>query len=153
MIKKDSSLMSNFYKPLLLVILDGWGVAAPGESNAISLAKKTYLDSCFASFPNTSLQAAGEAVGLPPGESGNSEVGHLNLGAGRVVYQDLSRIDSAISDGTFVENKVLNEAIVHVKKNRSRLHVMGLVGSGAVHSSIEHLYALLWLLKQNGSSD
>jgi len=145
--------MSNFYKPLLLVILDGWGVAAPSESNAISLARKPYLDSCFASFPNTILKAAGEAVGLPHGESGNSEVGHLNLGAGRIVYQDLSRINTAIADGTFIENKAFNEAIVHVKKEGSRLHVMGLVGSGAVHSSVEHLYALLWLLKQRGLND
>lgn len=136
-------------KPLVLAILDGWGVSAPSPANAISLAKKPNLDSYYASFPSTVLQAAGEAVGLPHGEAGNSEVGHLNLGAGRIVYQELPRINMAIADGSFLKNKMFREAVDHVKKNRSSLHIMGLVGSGGVHSSIEHLYALLWLMKQN----
>ena len=140
-------------KPALLLILDGWGIADSGPSNAISQAQTPNLDSYYASFPHTSLEAAGESVGLPHGEAGNSEVGHLNLGAGRIVYQDLPRINAAISDGSFLKNKALNDAISHVKKNNSVLHLIGLIGSGGVHSSIEHLYALLWLIKQSEVKD
>ncbi|MEX0616672.1 MAG: 2,3-bisphosphoglycerate-independent phosphoglycerate mutase [Candidatus Woykebacteria bacterium] len=137
-------------KPLIIIILDGWGVAAENSSNAITLARKPNMDSYYSSFPHTELLAAGTAVGLPTAESGNSEVGHLNLGAGRVVYQDLERINMAIADGSFLENEVLKSAIEHATKNKSKVHLLGLVGSGAVHSSLEHLYALLWLLKSLG---
>lgn len=136
-------------RPTALIILDGWGIAPAGPSNAISQAYTPNISSYYASFPHTTLEAAGESVGLPSGEAGNSEVGHLNLGSGRIVYQDLPRINAAISDGSFLKNKELNGAVTHALKNKSKIHLMGLVGSGGVHSSLEHLYALLWLIKQS----
>ena len=145
------TMPDNYIKPMVLVVLDGWGVAGGGgEVNAITAANKPNLDSYYSSFPHTVLEAAGESVGLPHGEVGNSEVGHMNLGAGRVVYQDLPRINTAIADGAFLRNLVFKEAINNAKKNNSNVHLLGLVGSGGVHSSVEHLYALLWLLKQSG---
>ncbi len=136
--------------PLVLVILDGWGVEPDSDGNAISLAHKPFWDKIRAAYPHTILHAAGEEVGLPKGEAGNSEVGHLNIGAGMIVYQELLRINMAISDGTFLENKALRVASVTTRKNKSRLHIMGLVGRGVAHSSLEHLYALLWLSKTQG---
>jgi 2,3-bisphosphoglycerate-independent phosphoglycerate mutase len=134
-------------RPVALIILDGWGVANPGPGNAISIARKPFLGRVSAAYPNTTLLASGEAVGLPKGEPGNSEVGHLNIGAGRIVYQELPRINMSISDGSFLENKAFVAAAQHVKENGSNLHLMGLVGSGGVHSCIEHLYGLLWFAK------
>ena len=99
----------------------------------------------MASYPHAELSASGEAVGLPKGEAGNTETGHLNLGAGRIVYQDLMRINMSIADGTFFTNKALLDAIEHAKTNNSNLHLMGLIGAGGVHSNIEHLFALLHL--------
>lgn len=136
-------------RPLVLVILDGWGIAAQGTGNAITLAKKPFFDSIMASFPHAQLSASGEAVGLPKGEAGNSEVGHLNIGAGKIVYQDEPRINSSIADGTFLKNEVFLKSFEHVKKNKTSLHIMGLVGTGKVHASVEHLYALLWAAKEN----
>lgn len=130
-------------KPVVLIILDGWGLAPSGPGNAVSLAKTPNMDSLWASFPHCQLKASGEAVGLPSGEMGNSEVGHLTLGAGRIVYQDLPRINMAIADGTFFTNPAFLTVATHVKKNHSRLHLMGLVSPGGVHSSLGHLYALL----------
>lgn len=135
-------------RPLVLVILDGWGIAPPGPGNAISLAKLPNFNKFWLSFPHTSLIASGEAVGLPRNEVGNTETGHLNLGAGRIVYQDLPKINMAIADGSFYQNKALLSAIEHVKKNSGKLHLAGLVGSGGVHSNIEHLFALLHLCKE-----
>ncbi len=137
-------------RPLVLVILDGWGVAPESKGNAISQAQKPFFDSLLKNFPNTTLKASGEAVGLPDGEVGNSEVGHLNLGAGRVVVQDLTRINQAISDGSFFQNQTLLSAFEHVKRNKSNLHLMGLVGTGTVHASTAHLYALLVAAKNFG---
>src|SRR3990167_9950580 len=125
--------MFNFFKPqnlmrkLVLVILDGWGIADPGNGNAIELAKKPFFDSLINSYPHTFLTASGEAVGLPENEAGNSEVGHLNLGAGRIVLQDVTSIDRAIEDGSFFRNERLIAAFAHVKRNQSNLHIMGLV--------------------------
>ncbi len=136
-------------KPLVLVVLDGWGIAAPGPGNAIGLANKPYFNSIISSFPHTQLIASGESVGLPKGEPGNSEVGHLNIGAGKIVYQDLPRISSAIADGTFIRNEVFVKAFENTIKNNSALHLLGLVGTGGVHSSVEHLYALLWAAKEH----
>lgn len=133
---------------VILVILDGWGVARSTASNAISKAKKVNFDKYWASYPHTQLLASGESVGLPKGEAGNTEVGHLNLGAGRIVYQDLTRINMAVADGKFFDNGVLWAAIEHARINNSNLHLMGLVGSGGVHSSIDHIYALLRLAKE-----
>lgn len=133
---------------VLLTILDGWGLAVDAPGNAISLAKTPNLDRFWASFPHSQLSASGEAVGLPHGEVGNTETGHLNLGAGRIVYQDLARINMSIADGTFYQNKVLIEAFEHAKKNNSKLHLIGLIGAGGVHSNLEHLFALIDFAKR-----
>src|SRR5207302_11470793 len=141
------------YRPVVLVIVDGWGVAPPGPRNAITSAQTTLYNTLLAGYPTTTIQAAGQSVGLPFGEPGNSEVGHLNIGAGRVVYQDLPRINMAIADGSFLSNQTLTSAVERARANRSRIHLMGLVGSSGVHSSLEHLYALLWLMKERQFRD
>jgi len=130
-----------------LLVLDGWGLASDGPGNAISQANIVNMKRFWASFPHTQLIAAGDSVGLPRGEAGNTETGHLNLGAGRTVYQDLARINMSVADGSFFSNKALNEAITHAKNNNSNLHVMGLIGASGVHSNLEHLYALIQLAK------
>lgn len=130
-------------KPLVLIILDGFGLEKSAEGNAIAHANTPNLDSLHEEFPTCLLQAAGEAVGLPEGQMGNSEVGHLNIGAGRIVYQDLTRINKAISDKTFLSNPVLQKAIEHVKEHDSCLHLIGLVSDGGVHSHLQHVMALL----------
>lgn len=140
-------------KFVVLVILDGWGIAPKAPGNAISLANTINMDRFWASYPHAQLQAAGEAVGLPRGEDGNTETGHLNLGAGRIVYQELERINMAIADGSFFENKVIISAFDHAKKNNSNLHLMGLIGAGGVHSNIEHIFALIRLAKNNNFSN
>jgi 2,3-bisphosphoglycerate-independent phosphoglycerate mutase len=122
-----------------LVILDGWGLAEPGPGNAVSLARTPVFDELWASYPHTTLTACGRAVGLPEGQMGNSEVGHLNLGAGSVVRQDLVRINDAIAGGTFAANPVLRDAL----DDADRVHLIGLVSDGGVHSSLDHLFALI----------
>ncbi|MBI4919886.1 2,3-bisphosphoglycerate-independent phosphoglycerate mutase [Candidatus Azambacteria bacterium] len=136
------------YKPVILVILDGYGRGPENAANAIFKAKKPNIDSIEKNFPMTNLQASGIAVGLPWGEEGNSEVGHLNLGAGQIVYQYLPRITFAIRDGSFFKIPALVGAAEQVKKNNSALHIAGLVGSGNVHSYIDHLYAILEFAKK-----
>lgn len=131
--------------PAVLIILDGWGIAAPSRGNAISLAQTPVFDSLVTTYPTMSIQAAGEAVGLPWGEVGNSEVGHLNIGAGKILYQDLPRITRAITDGSFYDNPAFLEAAQHARSNNSAFHIAGLVSNGGVHSFHEHLYALLEL--------
>lgn len=133
------------YKKVVLVVLDGFGVASPSRGNAISLAGTPHLDELVYNFPSTTLQASGPLVGLPWGEMGNSEVGHLNIGAGRIVAQDLPRINNAIQDGEFFANPALLGACEHAKRNNSSLHIMGLASSGGVHGFIDHLFALLGL--------
>lgn len=135
-------------KPVVLIILDGWGIAPPGPGNAISQANLPNFNRLWYSFPHTTLAASGEAVGLPRGEDGNSETGHLNLGAGRVVYQALPRINMSIADGSFFKNLAFLKAIRHAEKNNGNLHLLGLVGAGGVHSNIEHLLALLHLCNE-----
>ena len=135
-------------KPCFLMILDGWGIGEANETNAIYLARTPNLDRLEASYPHTQLVCFGEAVGLPKGIMGNSEVGHLNIGAGRVVYQDLLRIDKSIEDRSFFHNPVFNELLSKVKHHQSALHLMGLVSDGGVHSQLTHLYALLELAKE-----
>lgn len=134
--------------PVVLVVLDGWGIAPPSRGNAITTASTPVIDMCTQNFPVMAVQASGEAVGLPWGEMGNSEVGHLNLGAGRIVYQDMPRIAKSIGDGTFFSNGVFQQAVEHVRKHKSRLHLIGLASSGGVHSTIDHLFALLELAKR-----
>lgn len=140
-------------KPVILIILDGWGLAPDSPGNAVSLAKIPNFSSYWNSFPHTKLQASGEAVGLPKGEKGNSETGHLNIGAGRIVYQDLPRINMAIADGSFFKFPAFLEAAKHCRENNSNLHLLGLLGQGGVHSSIEHLFALLRFAKEQGLTD
>ncbi len=139
-------------KPVILIILDGFGLAPPGPGNAIRLANPININSYLYSYPNTTLRASGQAVGLPPEEAGNTEVGHLNLGAGRVVYQDLPRINMSIADGSFYKNEAFLKAIGHVRRTGGNFHLLGLIGgenSVHVHADIEHLYALLYFAKEN----
>lgn len=138
--------------PACLIIMDGYGLADPSPTNAISQAKTPNLDKLFASCSHTTLEASGEAVGLPAGQMGNSEVGHLNIGAGRVVYQELTRINHACEDGSIAHNDVINKAFADAKKPGAALHFMGLVSDGGVHSSNAHLYALLAAAKAAGVS-
>ncbi len=135
----------NRLKPIVLIILDGWGIAPPSHGNAITLAKTPNFSKLISSYPTMSLSASGIEVGLSWGEQGNSEVGHLNLGSGKIVYQILPKIDKAIKDGDFFKNEAFLEVIKHVRKNNSKLHLIGLVSKGNVHSSMDHLFALLQL--------
>lgn len=132
-------------KLVLLVVLDGWGIAAQGAGNPLSQANIPNMRKFMSAYPHTQLSASGTSVGLPAGEVGNTETGHLNLGAGRIVYQDLQRINMSVADGVFFDNPVLIGAIDHARANNSNLHLMGLIGAGGVHSNIEHLFALIEL--------
>lgn len=138
---------------LILAILDGWGLAPAGRGNAISLARKPILNMIERDYPAFPLQASGIAVGLPWGEEGNSEVGHLNLGAGTIVFQYLPRINNAIKDGSFFENQALKKAAGHVKVNGTKLHIMGLFSSGSVHSYLDHWHALIEFAKRENLED
>jgi 2,3-bisphosphoglycerate-independent phosphoglycerate mutase len=135
-------------RPVVLVVLDGWGLAEPGPGNAVELADTPVFDELWERWPHTTLTAWGPAVGLPEGQMGNSEVGHLNLGAGAVVKQDLLRIDEAVEDGSFFENEVLRAAC-----DTERLHLLGLVSAGGVHASMGHLKALIELASDQGVED
>ena len=137
---------------MALIIMDGYGLNKTTEGNAVYAAKKPNLDKYFATCPNSQLSASGLDVGLPDGQMGNSEVGHTNIGAGRVVYQMLVKISKDIQDGEFFENKVLLDAMENCKKNDSALHFIGLLSNGGVHSHNEHLYGLLEMAKKNGVS-
>ena len=142
--------MADFKRPTMLMILDGFGINPNTEGNAIAKANKPALDAIFEKYPKTTLKACGLDVGLPEGQMGNSEVGHLNIGAGRIVYQDLTMITKSIEDGDFFENKAFAKAIDHVLKNDSTLHLQGLLSDGGVHSHISHLMALIDLAKEKG---
>ncbi len=137
-------------KPTVLMILDGYGLNESEKGNAVAEAKTPVMDQLMKEYPFVKGNASGMAVGLPEGQMGNSEVGHLNMGAGRIVYQDLTKITKAIQDGDFFENKALLSACENVKANDSSLHSMGLVSDGGVHSHIEHIYGLLELAKRQG---
>jgi 2,3-bisphosphoglycerate-independent phosphoglycerate mutase len=141
--RTPSDAADRHARSVCLVVLDGWGLAEPGPGNAVSLADTPVFDELWRSCPHTTLLACGRAVGLPDGQMGNSEVGHLNLGAGAVVRQDLVRIDDAIADGSFAENEVLLDALTDV----DRVHLIGLVSDGGVHSSLDHLLALIALTR------
>ncbi len=137
-------------KPVALIIMDGYGYNSSDYGNAIVAAEKPYLDKYIKECPNTQIGASGMDVGLPDGQMGNSEVGHTNIGAGRIVYQELTRITKSIQDGDFFNNEALVAAIENCKKNNSALHMMGLLSSGGVHSHNTHLYGLLELAKKSG---
>jgi 2,3-bisphosphoglycerate-independent phosphoglycerate mutase len=134
--------------PLVLVVLDGWGLSPDRDYNAIALADTPVYEALIARYPHAQLVASGEAVGLPPGQMGNSEVGHMNMGAGRVVYQDLTRIDKSIRDGDFFTNPTLAASMDRCRDGRQALHLIGLVSDGGVHSHIRHLFALVEMAAQ-----
>ena len=138
-------------KPLVLTILDGWGFSPSTEGNAIAAARKPTYDQLLREYPNTLIHTSGPHVGLPEGQMGNSEVGHLNMGAGRVVHMDVTRIDMLISTGEFTRNAVLLNLMQHARGRR--LHLMGLCSDGGVHSYLTHLYALLKMAKQEGVAE
>jgi 2,3-bisphosphoglycerate-independent phosphoglycerate mutase len=138
---------------VVLVILDGWGLAPPGPGNAVELADTPLFDALWEGYPRTTLAASGEAVGLPPGQMGNSEVGHLTIGSGRVLFQDLMRVNVAIGDGSFYENPALVSAFQRAHDRGSDVHLLGLVSSGGVHSHVDHLRALLEVAERQGMSD
>jgi 2,3-bisphosphoglycerate-independent phosphoglycerate mutase len=140
-------------KKIILIIMDGWGLGKVKESDAIQHANVPFVSSLYHKYPNTTLITCGEDVGLPEGQMGNSEVGHLNLGAGRIVYQELQRINVAVRDGSFQKNATLLEAIHYAKTNNKTLHLMGLLSDGGVHSHINHLKAILSTCADHGCKD
>ena len=136
------------YKPVALIILDGWGIREREHGNAVVQAHTPNYQSWLNGRERSILDASGQAVGLPDGQMGNSEVGHLNLGAGRIVYQDLTRINLAIQEEQFAQQAVLQQAVAKVKEKQGKLHLIGLMGDGGVHSHHNHLYALLRLAEE-----
>lgn len=134
-------------QPVVLMILDGWGISEQTEGNAIAQSSTPNMDKLLAAYPNSQLLCSGEAVGLPDGQQGNSEVGHLNLGAGRVVYQELTRINKAVREHTLQENTAFQQVMNACIANGKPLHLMGLVSPGGVHSHSDHLYGLLELAR------
>src|SRR5882757_8767887 len=140
-------------KKVILVIMDGWGLGKLASSDAIRNAKTPFVSGLYPQYPNTTLITYGEDVGLPEGQMGNSEVGHLNLGAGRIVNQELQRINVAVRDGSFAKNPVLLAAIRGAKNNRKALHLLGLVSDGGVHSHLRHLKAIIDTCRQEGLTE
>jgi 2,3-bisphosphoglycerate-independent phosphoglycerate mutase len=136
-----------------LVILDGWGCAAPGPGNAVELAETPVFDRLWRTYPHTTLKASGEAVGLPEGQMGNSEVGHLTIGSGRIIDMDLQRVNRAIRDGTFFDNEALRGAFARARERGGSVHLLGLVSHGGVHSHLDHFLALLELARREGMED
>src|SRR5712691_10232712 len=139
--------MATNIKPVALIILDGWGVSQKTEANALALARLPFYNSLLRNCPHTMLSASGKDTGLPDAQMGNSEVGHMNLGAGRIVYQDLTRINRAIRDGSFASNPVFKEVIRKTSAAGGRLHLLGLLSDGGVHTHLSHLEALLGMVK------
>src|SRR5215211_7828790 len=137
-------------KKAILIIMDGWGLGKVYSSDAIQHAKTPFVSSLYKKYPNTTLITCGEAVGLPEGQMGNSEVGHLNLGAGRTVYQELQRINVAVKDGSFAKNDHLLASIRYAKNNNKPFHLLGLVSNGGVHSHINHLKAIIDICNTEG---
>lgn len=140
-------------KKAILIIMDGWGIGSGGKGDAIAHSKTPFINTLYKKYPHATLRTCGEDVGLPEGQMGNSEVGHLNLGAGRIVYQELQRINNAIKNGSLAKNSALIAALNHAKQNNKKLHLLGLVSDGGVHSHINHLKALLSICNDNGLKD
>ena len=140
-------------KKVILAIMDGWGLGKVASADAIQNARVPFTRSLYAKYPNTTLTTFGEAVGLPDGQMGNSEVGHLNLGAGRVVYQELQRINVAVRNGSIFKNEILLNSIRFAKNSNKSLHLLGLVSDGGVHSHINHLKAIIDICKTEGLKD
>ena len=142
--------MRSGFPLVALVILDGWGCAPPGPGNAIELARTPVFDALWREYPHARLVASGEAVGLPPGQMGNSEVGHLTIGAGRILDQDLQRVNRAVASGAILENSALVSAFERARERGGNVHLLGLVSYGGVHSHIDHVRALLELARGQG---
>ena len=140
-------------RPIALVILDGWGYAPRTEGNAIAIARTPYYDEICRRFPMTTLAAAGAGVGEPDGQRGSAEVGHLNIGTGRIAQTEIARIQDAIASGEFMENSVLNRAFAKAKSGGAAVHLIGLLSDAGVHSSIENLFATLRIAKRHGLQD
>ncbi|MGL4949936.1 MAG: 2,3-bisphosphoglycerate-independent phosphoglycerate mutase [Anaeroplasmataceae bacterium] len=140
-------------KPVALIIMDGYGIAPDCKSNAVTRAKKPNIDMLMSTYPNTLIEASGEAVGLPDGQMGNSEVGHMNLGAGRVVYQSLTKINVSLKDGSFNKNEVILSGIDNALKNNKKFHIIGLCSDGGIHSHTTHINAIVELAKSKGVND
>ena len=140
-------------KKALLMILDGWGIGDSQKDDVISQTPTPYWDYLMANYPHSELQASGENVGLPDGQMGNSEVGHLNIGAGRIVYQDLVKINRACADGSIRQNKEIQAAYSYAKEQGKSIHLMGLTSNGGVHSSLDHLFTLCDIAKDYGISN
>src|ERR1700743_226901 len=138
---------------VILIIMDGWGLGQKSSSDAIQHAKTPFVSSLYSRYPNSTLVTCGEDVVLPEGQMGNSEVGHLNLGAGRIVYQELQRINVAIRNGEFAKNEQLLASVRYAKQNNKHLHLLGLVSNGGVHSHINHLKAICDVCKAEGLSE
>src|SRR5215471_13547681 len=137
-------------RPLVLIVMDGWGINPRSDANAIALARTPNIDRLARTFPHTQIATSGPAVGLPEGQMGNSEVGHLNIGAGKRVLQEFTRVSAAIHDGTFFTNPALLKAIEHVKTGGGKLHLCGLIGPGGVHAHASHIEACLRLAAKTG---
>lgn len=153
-LQQSLTTISNMTKPLTtMIIMDGYGCAKPDKFNAVTQAKRPNLEKIFSEYPSTTIKCFGESVGLPKGQMGNSEVGHLNLGAGRIIYQPLTRITKAIKDGEFFENPALAKAMDNAVENNSALHLLGLVSDGGVHSHNDHLLACVEMAKKFGIKD
>ncbi|HUG64402.1 MAG TPA: 2,3-bisphosphoglycerate-independent phosphoglycerate mutase [Gaiellaceae bacterium] len=140
-------------KPVVLVILDGWGIAPPGPGNAVELGETPIFDALWTRYPRTTLAASGEAVGLPTGQMGNSEVGHLTIGSGRILYQDFARVNNAAADGSLAENEAFVSAFRRARERGGDVHLLGLVSYGGVHSHIDHLRALLAVAAREGMAE
>ena len=139
--------------PVVLVILDGWGIAPPGPGNAVELAETPVFDALWTSHPHGTLAASGQAVGLPAGQMGNSEVGHLTIGSGRILFQDLARVNRAVEDGSFARNEALVSAFARARARGGNVHLLGLVSYGGVHSHVAHVRALLELAHAEGMTE
>ena len=140
-------------KPIVLAILDGYGLREEEHGNAVKLANNPVFNNLWNTYPHTQLTASGQLVGLPKGQMGNSEVGHMNIGAGRIVYQDLAKITKSIEDGDFFSIPEFTKAVENCKEHNSKLHLIGLVSDGGVHSHNRHLYGLLEMAKRKGFED
>ena len=140
-------------KKALLMILDGWGIGAHGKGDVIFQPPTPFMDHLNATYPPSQLLASGENVGLPDGQMGNSEVGHLNIGAGRIVYQDLVKINRACADGSILQNPAIVRAYSYAKENGKRVHLMGLTSNGGVHSSLDHLFKLVDIAGEYGVAE
>ena len=140
-------------KKVILMILDGWGITQEPEVSAIYNASTSYIDSLYNIYPNASLRTDGEHVGLPKGQMGNSEVGHMNLGAGRIVYQNLVRINMAVENNTLGKEKELVDALAYAKENNKNIHLLGLVSNGGIHSHIDHLKGLFDVAAENNADN